>query len=97
MSQRTEGEDMRLIDADALKDLLKEYCVDGDSIVQTWYCTMGIDDCIDNAPTVDAIPIVRCADCKYSGAWFGHTMKCKKFHQLFDESFYCTFGEWVEE
>lgn len=52
---KQKGKTMRLIDADALKDLLKEYCVDGDSIVQTWYCTMGIDDCIDNAPTVDIV------------------------------------------
>ena len=45
---------MRLIDADELKDRLKEYCVDGDRVVQNWYEIMGIDSCIDNAPTVDA-------------------------------------------
>ena len=49
---------------------------------------------IEEAPTTE---IVYYGDCKYSGAWFGHTMKCKRFHQLFDESFYCAFGEWVEE
>lgn len=81
---------MRLIDADALGyEVLEEYGADGGSDdVKVIY------GMIINAPTID---IVRCADCKYSGAWFGHTMKCKRFHQLFDESFYCAFGEWVEE
>lgn len=84
---------MRLIDADALGyEVLEEYGADGGSNDVNVIYGM-----IINAPTVDAVEVVRCADCKYSGAWFGHTMKCKKFHQLFDESFYCAFGEWVED
>ena len=47
---------MRLIDADALKPLLREYCVDGDEVVMKWYDIMGIDDVVDRAPTIDAVP-----------------------------------------
>lgn len=56
---------MRLIDADALKPLLREYCVDGDEVVMKWYDIMGVDEVVDRAPTVDAVPVVRCKDCKY--------------------------------
>lgn len=56
---------MRLIDADALMERLKEYCIDGDEQVMQWYDIMGIDEAIDNAPTIDAVPVVRCKDCKH--------------------------------
>lgn len=49
------GRKMRLIDADELKERLKEYCIDGDKGIEEYYEIMGIDDCIDNAPTVDAV------------------------------------------
>ena len=43
----------RLIDADAVKETLKEYCVDNDEIVAGWYSTMGIDETInEHAPTI---------------------------------------------
>ena len=61
---------MRLIDADALKERLKEYCIDGDEQAMQWYDIMGIDEAIDNAPTIDAVEVVRCKDCAsfhYSG------------------------------
>ena len=46
---------MRLIDADAL---IKEACAEG---------AYGYVDAkqIADAPTVDAVPVVRCKDCKY--------------------------------
>lgn len=46
---------MRLIDADALKERLKEYCIDGDEQAMLWYDLMGIDETIDDAPTIDAV------------------------------------------
>lgn len=55
---------MRLIDADALKPLLREYCVDDDEVVMKWYDIMGVDEVVDRAPTIDAVPVVRCKDCK---------------------------------
>ena len=53
---------MRLIDADALgvgrcsKDVLPAaYCAGWNGLIEL----------IENAPTVDAVPVVRCKDCKH--------------------------------
>ena len=40
---------MRLIDADKLKELLHEYCIDNDPYCQQIYDFLGIDDVIDDA------------------------------------------------
>lgn len=64
---------MRLIDADALgvgrcsRDLLPaDYCAGWNGLVRL----------LEKAPTVDAVPVVRCKDCKWfadnnDGDWFG--------------------------
>lgn len=53
---------MRLIDADALgvgrcsKDVLPEaYCAGWNGLI----------DLIEKAPTIDAVPVVRCRECKH--------------------------------
>lgn len=43
---------MRLIDADALKQIAQEH---GFTFVDF--------QALDNAPTIDAVPVVRCKDC----------------------------------
>ena len=49
---------MRLIDADALRDeLLGKYAFTEEEDCIAYY--------IDNAPTIDAVPVVRCKDCIY--------------------------------
>lgn len=45
---------MRLIDADALKDALRFY--------QYPY---GVEFLVRTQPTIDAVPVVRCKDCKF--------------------------------
>ena len=82
---------MRLIDADAL---IKSYDL---------HIVIGAGDniCIDiadiaKAPTVDAVPVVRCKDCKYwveekelgmfCGCWGGMLTSCKQ-----DD--FCSYGE----
>lgn len=75
----------RLIDADAL---IKEACAEG---------AYGYVDAkqIEDAPTVDAVPVVRCKDCavphnKYTG--------CPKLNGLVTPpDFYCPFGERKED
>lgn len=57
---------MRLIDADKAKAMLKPY----EKSDESWMCTGGtairlIHNAIDNAPTVDAVPVVRCQDCRH--------------------------------
>ena len=57
---------MRLIDADWVIEHTKPYELSDEN----WSVTGGtairlIHNAIDNAPTIDAIPIVRCKDCAY--------------------------------
>lgn len=49
---------MRLIDADELKELRDKY-IRGEVSFDGEY------DLIDKGPTVDAVPVVRCKDCKH--------------------------------
>ena len=89
---------MRLIDADALgvgrcsRDVLPaDYCAGWNGLVRL----------LEKAPTVDAVPVVRCKDCKWfadnnDGDWFG----CWLFQtiQIIPEDApkpddFCSYGE----
>lgn len=76
-----EEEEMRLIDADALKYKQQVmYKKDGsDDVWAEWFTTATE---INNAPTIDAEPVVRCKDCKF---WD----ECDEL----DENGYCHHGE----
>ena len=59
---------MRLIDADWVLEHIKPYELSDED----WSVTGGtairlIHNAIDNAPTVDAVPVVRCRECKHRG------------------------------
>lgn len=59
---------MKLIDADALKKSIDEhvYLVNHGFNETEYGCTQyGIHQIIDEAPTIDAVPVVRCYECKY--------------------------------
>lgn len=75
---------MRLIDADALKD--KCYItVNGTTIGRTNYVMFHE---IDEAPTIDAVQVVRCKDCIH---W-------KADNEVFELGFCCVFPQkWVAE
>ena len=75
---------MRLIDADAIKEK-SYYSEDG-------YLVVDVPD-IDDAPTIDAVPIVRCKDCKYGIDWDGR-LGCKwhGFYQT-EQNWFCADGE----
>jgi hypothetical protein len=62
---------MRLIDADALKDMsVRYFYMPGDQnshLIKQWM-KVAINNCIallDNAPTINAVEVVYCKDCKY--------------------------------
>lgn len=59
----------RLIDADVLTDeLIKGMEADTDKSVQTTFTKsvcMILCKAIEKQPTVDAVPVIRCQDCKY--------------------------------
>ena len=63
---------MRLIDADALKKKAFRYAIHGELLPETVYAGD-----IDKAPTVDAVPVVRCENCV-----------C--YRELDDDHAYCT-------
>ena len=78
---------MRLIDADAAKLTANDYAM--------FRCKLGglvdVVEFLDDMPTVDAVPVVRCKDCavphnKYTG--------CPNLNGLVTPpDFYCPFGE----
>ena len=75
---------VRLIDADAL---IKEACVEG---------AYGYVDALQiaNAPTIDAVPVVRCWECKYhedtSIIDYKH---CYLIDKTVHYNDYCSYGE----
>ncbi len=84
---------MRLIDADALKD--KCYItINGTTIGRNNYVMFHE---IDDAPTIDAVEIVRCKDCKYQEhchETVAHTKHCNNFIEHWSESIeWCSRGE----
>ena len=83
------GEMMRLIDADALKTIRSIQSADYNSIetIQHW---------IDNAPTIDAVPVVRCKDCRCWVEWANGTGSCSRFALDWigtDADDFCSMGE----
>lgn len=78
---------MRLIDADKLKGKAFANPDDGEHFV---YCQD-----IDEAPTVDAVPVVRCWECRYHAASGATTSFC--IHpggmKFTSDSDYCSRGK----
>ena len=81
---------MRLIDADALK--LDIMCVYGSNPKYIKW--------LNHAPTVDAVPVVRCKDCKNSDPWYADERRCFLWSEngisVFDDGF-CNYAERKEE
>lgn len=82
---------MRLIDADALlKKITEDFRGDEGWFGDTW----DFLNTIKNAPTIDAVPVVRCLDCKY---WEPATLSSGNCGREFDvpayKDDYCSYGE----
>ena len=79
----------RYIDADALKRRV------GELIVPEWARTL-IRTWLESAPTVDAVPVVRCKDCKYDGRCMfqSFVIDNSRDEVPYDKNtFYCADGE----
>ena len=81
---------MRLIDVDDLgvgrcsKDVLPAaYCAG-------WNGLLGL---IEKAPTVDAVPVVRCKDCKDWGPGTGGIPICWETYEPMPPDGFCSIGE----
>lgn len=59
---------MRLIKADALMDVIRQHeylLATKQGSIDYGMFTNGIQQAVDEQPTIDAVPVVRCKDCKY--------------------------------
>ena len=83
---------MRLIDADAVKFRV-EYGYDNHGVLLVPY--RDIKKSMESTKTVDAVPVVRCKDCKYS--YDDLDGLCCTYGVCIDsivpEDFYCSNGE----
>jgi len=70
---------MRLIDADALPRYTG-YALSADEVAEA----------VENAPTIDAVPVVRCKDCKY---WDSVSWYCPDVARRSYPDGYCHWGE----
>lgn len=77
---------MRLIDADALN---LDYEVE---TADDWKTAHEIANVIKYAPTVDAVPVVRCRDCTYYTESYEGDF-CSSTGAGMDEDGYCSDGE----
>lgn len=73
----------RLIDANALRSYMDECSKESRFRVYYGYA----ESFINAAPTIDAVPVIRCRDCKHrhSDSW------CEYVDD--DDNFYCARGE----
>lgn len=87
---------MRLIDADALKEHVKKY-----TSVFAKYDWREICEMLNDAPTVDAVEVVRCKDCAYWGTKVvyanGERADCLNFNFVTPCEFFCKWGERRED
>lgn len=100
---------MRLIDADALKaDYgMKDDCADCDKELRgkskacefdRVYTKMDFCGWLDDAPTVDAVPVVRCKDCKHNRlSATKANASCEIFYGMTDQNGFCYMAERREE
>ena len=95
----------RLIDAD---EFIAEHCADCKYAKVNGICSKEVPMCrsvqiVTELPTIDAVEVVRCKDCKH---WHEETGFCEK-HSNFDveemewdmfaEDDFCSYGERKEE
>lgn len=81
---------MRLIDADALLNRMqKDPLFD---LVERY----GVSGVIEAEPTVDAVPVIRCKDCKHKNE-YGYCTLYLNFHHLTADMDYCSDAERKEE
>lgn len=79
---------MRLIDSD---ELLQEFTLGDDA----WYKGRTIEGCIRKAPSIDAVPVVRCARCRHGEAFktFPGGIFCPYIKDTVPPDGYCYMGE----
>lgn len=82
----------RLVGADILLDILDLMIVGHKSAGDVY-------DVVDSMPTVDAVEVVRCKDCKFNYAnQIPSENACQLCVELpISDEFYCAYGERIED
>ena len=82
----------RLIDANALGiGRAKREVFDKPAYADGWNSAI---DVIENAPTVDAVEVVRCKDCIYYHKQLGYGFgQCSKYNIMPYPDDFCSYGE----
>ena len=87
----------RLIDADALMDVIRQHeyrLATKQGAIDYGMFTLGIQQAVDEQPTVDAVEVVRCRECKYhrdtSITEYEHCCLIDKTVRYND---FCSYGE----
>lgn len=85
---------MRLIDADVAVENIEEWLNSvGTVLIRNGLsCTCELMGCIEDAPTIDAVPVVRCGQCKFDNLCCRNVGKDGK--RTKDD--FCSYGEWKE-
>ena len=93
---------MRTIDADALaREIEKikwnlQMLDDTQSTDKVWNGVRMVEKKVESAPTIDAVPVVRCKDCKCWTEWSNGTGSCSRFALDWigtDADDFCSMGE----
>lgn len=89
---------MRLIDADLLKEQMESVCMGIMAGTDSYDAPLKT---IDDAPTIDAVPVVRCRDCEFWGAHLrtvgGKYGDCSRHWRGTRADFYCGWGSRSDE
>lgn len=91
---------MRIIDADRLKEkmavtleVLKFIFPPGENGAHLKAAFSTLGDMVDKCQTIDAVPIVRCKDCKYRD-----TIDCgMQFYAYDDDENLCRSNDWTRD
>ena len=88
---------MRLIDADKAVEQINEWLHQTRAIPLDTSYHFELLGCVENCPTIDAVLVVRCKDCKHyntigSSKGFGW---CENIDRETSDNFYCANGKQI--
>ena len=90
---------MRLIDADELMDVIRQHeyrLATKQGSIDYGMFTLGIQQAVDEQQTIDAVPVVRCRECKQGeidDPDFPDEYYCHEGCGWNNGDFYCAYGE----
>ena len=88
---------MRTIDADALMDVIRQHeyrLATKQGSIDYGMFTLGIQQAVDEQPTIDAVPVVRCRECDHKNDENGRPY-CLQLEMYLSKEldFFCKYGE----